>query len=1332
MSDTTLAYKTTLDASGFASGAQNLNSHLHQMGINTIAASANLGGLGILLGTLANPLTLVALGITAIGGALVGSAQAAAAWETSMTGVAKTTGLTDEALAGLSSGLLEMSTRMPMAADQLASVAAAAGSLGIGQNFADMGDFEGQANAIEGFTEVAIKMGVGFEMSAEQAATAGAKILNSFGVSMDSTNMEKLGSVVNTMGDSFAATEPQVLEFMNRASFLSTTMGQSIPQVAALGTTLISTGLEAEVAATGIKSMLNMLTSTTSKAGGMDNWAKLMGVSVDELKGKVATDLNSTLIETANKIAAIEDPVERFQAAVAAAGSEGAPALLKLAGQQDNYTKALGMTNAEWEKASSLQKTFDAQAGTVNSQWQMFTNTLSMAATQLGTGMLPYLADAIGFMSDLVKVGMKVAEVVGSWNLGEKISDVVSNIPGVSALSEGVGSMWGDVKDWAGIGTEHAEQMAKEIAESDKLQKAGAEGLQAGIDAGVLKDPAKKAATEFSKEFVEQFKLEQADREIAKILGQSATLSKKETDEAVRSFDYLGEQFVLKIRSHTGSSVGDWFGYSLKAGDTVLADVANKSGFIDPLEAFKMATGMPAPAEGTEAYYKLMGDSIAAEKAKLQEQLKNPFDYSDIGSDLLTRMENEGDVIGKLGSQTAKDAYTVLLDNFREPAIEKLGEVLDEIATLSAERPIAASEYHLFGEDYKEQLFASISDMGPYLKDLMGQLGEDSTSAFSDHFFSDTEKESLLGMKPWLEYLKVKSPEEFAKAGGDSWLAFIAAIEKGTSSTELEKMFGGLGQKAGTSFADALGMNMTNALDKFDWASLMQKMTPTTGDGGTDFMKNAFQPELIENATKNLELWNTGLVENRDQVEQNVKSYIKMAEVNPWLFTADQLASLNALNTGLIDEGDALEHIIKATESVNKETKQFTEETDEACEACVNLLSLFDAWQESTPELFHPSYVGVSYGEEFEAAMVAKAASNRLMQLNNERYAQSSKGIVTAHTDEIQSLEQIMQAYHEGTMTSEEFALANKYLGANVDVTAIQFSELQSAIEGVNLAFDSTPREIDQTIQFKTDETQADITPMLGLNTDAALDEFAAFVSVVEGTEIKANLTTGTGTKDTIATPQQNMVQVNSLINPLNLIRTAVGLTTTAVKQTDMDLKSMSVLDRAAMTATGATITGSIASASGQIISAISEAASRIVDAMSGGSGGGEASGVSGTSGSGSSMGAYTSMNQYGGYYFAEGGYVDQPTIAMIGEGGEGEYIVPESKMFNLIQNLSGSVNVSVGFDISDASRELESALAGLSIPAIQVPLAITIDASEIQAAVQQALAIALDNLRLS
>jgi len=608
MSDTDLAFRATLDGSGFASGAQRINGQLQQMGFHTQTATAGLGGIGTMLGTMANPATAAALAVTALGGALVGSAQSAAAWQTSMTGVAKTTGLGGADLAELSDQLLTMSTHMPVAASGLAEIAQAGGSLGIAKE------------ELAGFTEVAAQMGVGFEMSAEQAATAGAKILNAFGQEMDTENLRSLGSVVNAMGDSFAATEPQVLDFLNRASFLNTTMGQSIPQVAALGTTLVSAGMEAEVAATGIKSAINMLTSETSKKGGMDNWAKLMGTDVDTLKGKIAEDLNGTLIETANVIAGMADPTERFQAAVAAAGTEGAPALLKLAGAGEDYAKALGMSNEEWENATSLQKTYDAQMSTVTSQWTIFTNTLSTASTSLGTGLLPYLADALGFMTDVAKIGMKVAEVIGSWDLGEKASEVFKNSPmGMlltsDTVTDAVSGAWGDLKNWAGIGTEHAEQMAKEIEENDNLKKAAAEALDTPEAKAAMEKTGKTMGEDLAKTVSEEMIAGlQSGMSDLDVLAMINSQSSKANEEFDRMFEYAGKS--LRMHLSEGGS-GDF--YSLFSGDKLLGGGQIYS---SPIEAFEAITGLPAPEKGTAEYFRLMGQSVEAEKMEMKAALE--------------------------------------------------------------------------------------------------------------------------------------------------------------------------------------------------------------------------------------------------------------------------------------------------------------------------------------------------------------------------------------------------------------------------------------------------------------------------------------------------------------------------------------------------------------------------------------------------------------------------------------------------------------------------------------------------------------------------------------
>ena len=403
--------------------------------------SSSLGPIGGVAGEVATalgPSGIIALGAVAggavIAGAIVsGVASAVAAagqFETAMSGAKKVISLDEGTDAGayfseLGSDLQELSTQAPVAATDLAALAAVGGSLGVA------------SSEIAGFAESAAQMSVAFELPAEQAATAAAKILNAFQQPINTENMQSLGNVINQIGDSMAATEADVLDFTNRASFLNTTMGLSVTQVATLGGVLISAGLTAETAAGGIKSAMNQLTSTSSKTGGMDNWAALMGVSVDELKGKVASDLPNALIETANKIAAIEDPVERFQTAVNLAGSEGAPALLKLAGAQDTYNSALAQTIEQWDKgqngeAGGMAKTFEQNSSTYEAAGTMLSNAFTYASVALGNVFLPAATAATSGLTELV---------VGAVHAGQAIGSIISGSDMASAIGSAFGSI---------------------------------------------------------------------------------------------------------------------------------------------------------------------------------------------------------------------------------------------------------------------------------------------------------------------------------------------------------------------------------------------------------------------------------------------------------------------------------------------------------------------------------------------------------------------------------------------------------------------------------------------------------------------------------------------------------------------------------------------------------------------------------------------------------------------------------------------------------------------------------------------------------------------------
>lgn len=105
--------------------------------------------------------------------------QASMDFESAMTGVAKTTDLSDAELARMTDSIRDMSTEIPASTEEIAAVAEAAGQLGI------------QKDALLDFTETMTMLGTATNMTAEDAATALARFANITGMSAD--NYDRLG-----------------------------------------------------------------------------------------------------------------------------------------------------------------------------------------------------------------------------------------------------------------------------------------------------------------------------------------------------------------------------------------------------------------------------------------------------------------------------------------------------------------------------------------------------------------------------------------------------------------------------------------------------------------------------------------------------------------------------------------------------------------------------------------------------------------------------------------------------------------------------------------------------------------------------------------------------------------------------------------------------------------------------------------------------------------------------------------------------------------------------------------------------------------------------------
>lgn len=210
-----------------------------------------------------------AVGAAALGAAMVISAKAAIDFDSAFADVRKVVGNIDSSgLEEMRSTILQMSTEMPIAATELAKIFAAAGQAGIA------------TKEIEQFATDVTKISVAFDMTAEEAGTAMAKLRTALGLSQ--TELVSLADAMNYLSNNTASTAKQITEFVLRTGTVGQSAGLTAEQTAAFGAAMISAGADTEVAATSFNNMIKALSRGESMTERQMSALKRLGlVTVD-------------------------------------------------------------------------------------------------------------------------------------------------------------------------------------------------------------------------------------------------------------------------------------------------------------------------------------------------------------------------------------------------------------------------------------------------------------------------------------------------------------------------------------------------------------------------------------------------------------------------------------------------------------------------------------------------------------------------------------------------------------------------------------------------------------------------------------------------------------------------------------------------------------------------------------------------------------------------------------------------------------------------------------------------------------------------------------------
>lgn len=360
-----------------------------------------------------NKLSVLSAGVAGIA---VASVKASIDFESAWTGVTKTVDGTEEEMATLRQGILDLSTQLPSTTEEISAVAESAGQLGI------------QRENVLSFTKTMIDMGNATNLSADEAATTLARFANVTNMSQE--DFGKLGSVIVALGNNFATTEAEISAMgMNLAS-AGSQVGMTQPQIMALATALSSVGLEAQAGGTAFsKVMVNMQLAVEKGGSSLKDFASVAGMSSKEFQKAFKEDATGAIMAFIDGLSKSD---ERGKSAIKVLDDMDIKetrlrdALLRSANASSVMSNAIEMGNRAWEENNALTQEADKRYGTTESQLAMLKNELKANTIQLGDELKPTLVD-------LMKQAKPVIETLGNAiksfnNLSDSTKKNVTNI----------------------------------------------------------------------------------------------------------------------------------------------------------------------------------------------------------------------------------------------------------------------------------------------------------------------------------------------------------------------------------------------------------------------------------------------------------------------------------------------------------------------------------------------------------------------------------------------------------------------------------------------------------------------------------------------------------------------------------------------------------------------------------------------------------------------------------------------------------------------------------------------------------------------------------------
>ena len=304
-----------------------------------------------------------------------------------------------------------LSERLPQSSVQIAEMMTAAARMEVPT--AELGNF----------VELTSEMADAFDAVPDQIAESMGKIANNLKIPI--TEIRGMADAINYLDDNAISKGGDIIGFLNRVGGVSGSVKISGAAMAALGSTLLTSGETEETAGTSVKAILTDFAAATRGTKSFKGAVHDIGMTPENLQAGMADDAVATLLKVAEAIKKLPK-AEQLGVMADLVGKEHVGRHSKLVNNTEELHRQLALVNGEDAKGSMAREAaarkMTASAQLIMQQNRMF-NAMAIAGETLKDPMLeffnavnPMLKTFTAWMqenSKLVGWGLKAAIVLG-------------------------------------------------------------------------------------------------------------------------------------------------------------------------------------------------------------------------------------------------------------------------------------------------------------------------------------------------------------------------------------------------------------------------------------------------------------------------------------------------------------------------------------------------------------------------------------------------------------------------------------------------------------------------------------------------------------------------------------------------------------------------------------------------------------------------------------------------------------------------------------------------------------------------------------------------------